>query len=164
MGLNSRSGDDGFTDFADGRVTKDHPAIETLGALDETGAALGLAAALLNQTGPSELVVQVRELQRALLDLGACLAGLKTCDWLAHVVQLEELITANTLADPMAGFVLQGQSPAGAALQLARTAARRAERRWLAATSGPGPELAWLNRLSKLLFVLALKAEALARN
>ncbi len=159
MALNLRGGDDGCTDFAGQRVSKDHAAIEALGALDEVGAALGLAAALLDQAGESGLVAQLRELQLALIDLGACLAGLKRCDWQARLGALDELIAEAADVKRPAAFVLQGQNPAGAALHLARTAARRAERRWLTFTAQAGPEQAWLNRLSELLFVLALRTD-----
>lgn len=151
--------DKGLTELNGGRVSKDHAMIEALGALDETGAALGLAAALLTQDGLLEPAELIRRLQSELLDLGASLAGEHACFWPERLLELERQLAARAPLSRPAAFILQGQTPAGAALHLARTAARRAERRWVAAVAQPGPELAYLNRLSELLYIMALKAE-----
>jgi len=161
MAGDGRRGDGGQTDLNNVRVAKDHAMIEALGALDETGAALGLAAALLEQDGLIEQAGVIRRVQADLLDIGACLLGLKDCDWSERTLGLEQQIEQRSPGNMPEVFVLQGQTPAGAALHLARTAARRAERRCVSALRQSGREvrLGYLNRLSELLYVMALRAE-----
>ena len=161
MAGDGRRGDGGQTDLNNVRVAKDHAMIEALGALDETGAALGLAAALLEQDGLIEQAGVIRKVQADLLDIGACLLGLKDCDWSERTLRLEQQIEQRSPGNMPEVFVLQGQTPAGAALHLARTAARRAERRCVSALRQSGREvrLGYLNRLSELLYVMALRAE-----
>ena len=95
------------------------------------------------------------------LDIGACLLGLKDCDWSERTLGLEQQIEQRSPGNMPEVFVLQGQTPAGAALHLARTATRRAERRCVSALRQSGREvrLGYLNRLSELLYVMALRAE-----
>jgi cob(I)alamin adenosyltransferase len=162
----TRRGDGGETDlFGGARVAKDHLRVEAYGAVDETNAALGLAAAASTQDDVRALAA---ELQSRLFDLGAVLA---TPDPERHakaqlpgpsaedVDALEARIDAfETELAPLRRFVLPGGDPAAAGFHLARTVCRRAERRAVAlARVEPVDPLVirFLNRLSDLLFVLA---------
>jgi cob(I)alamin adenosyltransferase len=161
----NHAGDDGTTGLlGQSRVPKYGPRLETLGALDEASAALGLARAFSQaaQTGPILAEVQ-RDLYALMAEVAAApenAAAFRTLErarfeWLES--QTEAL---SNLAPLPGGFILPGDSPAGAALDLARTVVRRAERR-VAELLERG-ELAnrllqqYLNRLSSLCFALEL--------
>ncbi|EKP94696.1 cob(I)yrinic acid a,c-diamide adenosyltransferase [Thermaerobacter subterraneus] len=167
MKIYTRTGDAGETGMlGGGRVPKAHPRVEAYGAVDELNAALGWAAALLDGADPAPVIHQ---LQQECFALGADLAappgpareaatGLPRVT--AQQVQaLEGLIDRyDAQLPPLRQFILPGGAPAAAALHLARTVARRAERRVaaLAAQEEVNPVvLQYLNRLSDLLFVLA---------
>jgi cob(I)alamin adenosyltransferase len=160
----TRTGDAGDTSLFDGtRVRKHDPRVDAYGEVDETNAWLGLArAAGLDPALDAEIV----RLQRDLFALGAQLAD--PADKLAprvtkavlsddDVVRLEQLIDAlEEELPPLRRFILAGGTPAGAALHVARTVCRRAERRMVALD--PPIDLVlirYINRLSDLLFVLA---------
>lgn len=166
MKIYTRTGDRGETGLLGGhRVAKSHPAIEVCGDLDETNAAIGLAVA----TGiADELRAVLEPVQQDLFDVGshvaACLGTQRPTPALRadRVAELERLIDAHdAVLPPLTAFVLPGGSPAGAALHLARTVCRRAERglvRLLEARPDAGrlaDDLVYLNRLADLLFVLA---------
>jgi cob(I)alamin adenosyltransferase len=159
----TRTGDKGETGLPDGtRVPKSDPRIEACGELDELNAWLGLAS---SQLGPDGDVRNVLEhLQRNLLALGARLAdpdghsaarAPRTALTAADVKRLEDWIDRfdSELGD-LRRFILPGGSAAGAALHVARAVCRRAERR-IAALGADADALAYINRLSDLLFVLA---------
>lgn len=167
----TRTGDDGTTArFLGGRVSKADPVVEVSGAIDETVAALGLARAL---TTDADLSASLLQLQRELFVVGADLAtaegkrgkleadvSLVTPNMVARV---ESLIDRTVERHPLAKeFIVPGVNPVSAALDVARTAARRAERRAVdVATSDRevnGDALRYLNRISDLLFVLARAA------
>ncbi|MBI3002393.1 MAG: cob(I)yrinic acid a,c-diamide adenosyltransferase [candidate division NC10 bacterium] len=166
MKIYTRTGDKGKTGLFDGtRVSKADVRVEAYGAVDETSALLGVAAA---NTTDVELQGILQDLQRDLFAVGAQLAdpkwGVKarkekTRLSQSRVAELEALIDrAEAELPPLKRFILPGGSPAGAVLHLARTVCRRAERRIvaLAATVTVSPVLlAYVNRLSDLLFVLA---------
>ena len=157
------SGDDGTTGLlGGGRAAKDDLRIEAYGTIDEASSAIGLAKALAGHSGVKEVC---EELQRGLYRLGAELAtnpektGSFGATTAADVDRLGLLMKDLEAEAPMpAGFVLPGTTPASAALDLARTVVRRAERRVVAMAGAgllPNPEAArWLNRLSLVLFVL----------
>jgi len=163
--LFTRTGDDGTTGLlGEGRLPKSHPRIETLGTLDEASAALGLARSLCKaeQTGPL-LVEAQRDLYALMAEVAATpenAAQFRTLDsgrvqWL--VSQAEAISALVPLPDE---FILPGDSPGAAALSLARTIVRRAERR-LAGLLDQGEIenhvlLQYLNRLSSLCFALEL--------
>ncbi len=155
----TRTGDRGETGLADGeRRPKDDPRVEALGAVDELNAHLGLLAGLLAAGEPAAPLVE--ELQQLLLDLGAELATPGRQDLgPADVRRLEEALDGlNAELPPLEEFLLPGGGPAAAQAHVARTVCRRAERRLvaLARREPVNPHaLAWLNRLSDLLFVLA---------
>lgn len=166
----TRTGDGGMTRLASGaQVMKSDARVAAYGDVDETNACLGLAR-LHTAGGP--LDPMLARIQNELFDLGADLATpakpdeaegavLRILD--SQVSRLEAEIDAlNADLPPLASFVLPGGTPAAAALHLARTVARRAERAAvaLAETGEPvsPPALRYLNRLSDLLFVAARAA------
>lgn len=164
----TRTGDAGETGLFDGtRVSKADARVDAYGAIDETNAWLGLArAAGLD----AELSTMVESIQRDLFAVGARLADpskriagrvTKAAVTAADVVRLEGWIDAlEANLPPLRRFILAGGSPAGAALHVARTVCRRAERTIV--SLGPDevePDvLAYVNRLSDYLFVLARAA------
>ena len=179
MRIYTRKGDTGTTGLLYGgdRVSKADLRTEAYGTTDEAVAALGLArAAIGHQTDRVEvrLATLILRLQRELFVVGAELA--------THVDRRErlavgstlvtaEMVTAleadidelETVVEQPKEFVMPGETPTGAALDLARTIIRRAERRAVAlAADGGLPDsevLAYLNRLADLLFVMARAAD-----
>jgi cob(I)alamin adenosyltransferase len=152
----TRTGDQGSTGLFGGeRVAKDSARIEALGAVDETNAAIGLARALLNIEPDLERMLD--RIQHLLFDLGADLAspGQSRRVGAARTARLEaDIDRLEAQLEPLKAFILPGGAPAAAALHLARTVCRRAERAVVAV--GEEPEaLIFLNRLSDLLFVAA---------
>jgi cob(I)alamin adenosyltransferase len=163
----TRTGDEGTTGlFGGGRVDKHHPRVEAYGDVDELNAALGLARAVEPMPRIDEVLVPV---QRDLFAIGALLATpdrermhqqldkARIDD--ERIAQLERAIDdGEAELAPLKAFILPGGTPKAAALHVARTVCRRAERRVVAlAREIEIPELAlrYLNRLSDLLFVLA---------
>lgn len=165
MKIYTRTGDAGETGLFDGtRVSKADPRVEAYGEIDELNAALGLARA---SGVDAEVGAILEALQRDLHAVAARLAdparriaprvekASVTSDLVAsleaHIDRFEAELP------PLRRFVLAGGCQAAAVLHLARTICRRAERRIV----GLGPEaadaeiLAYVNRLSDLLFVLA---------
>jgi cob(I)alamin adenosyltransferase len=168
MRIYTRTGDQGFTGLSGGaRARKSDPRIEALGAVDETNAALGLARAHTREDAVLDPILE--GLQHRLFDLGADLAspGAQGRITPAQIEGLEEAIDRlEADLEPLRAFILPGGGPAAAALHLARTVARRAERA-LVAMEGAGEAfdpnaLAMLNRLSDLLFVAARHANRAA--
>lgn len=164
MGIYTRKGDDGTTGLLfGGRVGKDSPRIELNGAVDEAQAALGSARA--ESEPDSELDGLLVRLERELYVLMAEVATaaenrdrlsgttLVTADMVAG---LEALIDeyAGRFAMPKA-FVIPGHSRRSAALDVARTTVRRAERLVGAAGLGDSAVGPYLNRLSDLVWTLA---------
>jgi cob(I)alamin adenosyltransferase len=163
----TRGGDAGETSLGDGeRVPKSSPRIWAYGTVDETGAAIGVAIASGLEPAVAELLQRV---QNDLFDLGADLSVPIDTDRghgksrlrieEAHVTALERACDQHgqRLA-PLTSFVLSGGTPQSAALHLARTVCRGAERHAvaLAAEQPVNPHaLSYLNRLSDLLFILA---------
>ena len=157
----TRGGDAGETGRAGGgRVPKDDPAIEAGGEVDELSAQLGFALSLPEV--PAEHAEWLRRVQNDLFDLGAELSAPAAAlvDWAiggADVAWLDEACERlNAGLEPLDSFLLPGGGPPyPAQLQVCRAVCRRAERR-LVATGEAGPAaLAYLNRLSDFLFILA---------
>ena len=156
----TRTGDDGSSGLVDGsRVSKSGPRMTAIGEVDEANAAIGMAIALLI---PGDLTEHLLGIQNDMFDLGADLAtpgeiGLRIVA--SQVERLEQAIDAmNAELEPLQSFILPGGSAAVAALHLARTVVRRAERAAVALNESQplNPHLlAYLNRLSDLLFVTA---------
>jgi cob(I)alamin adenosyltransferase len=164
----TRSGDAGSTRLATGApVSKADLRVEAYGAVDETNACLGLAR--VHTAGAGEFDAILARVQNELFDLGADLAtpekpgeapgsSLRIID--SQVARLEsEIDILNAELPPLTSFILPGGKPAAAALHLARTVCRRAEREAVrlveAGEPVNGPALRYLNRLSDLLFVAA---------
>jgi cob(I)alamin adenosyltransferase len=168
----TRTGDEGQTSLFDGtRVAKTDPRVAAYGDVDELQAVLGLAVA--SGIDPP-LATMVTALQRDLFALAARLADpshriaprvSKAIVDATSVSRLEHWIDElDAGLPPLRHFILSGGSPGGAALHLARTVCRRAER----AVVALGPEAVepvirtYLNRLSDLLFVMARAANRAA--
>jgi cob(I)alamin adenosyltransferase len=165
----TRAGDAGETSLGEGsRVPKTDVRIEAYGTVDELNSVLGLALA---GGLPEELRPWLEQVQNDLFDLGADLSvpledtkreRLRVTR--GQVERLEELCDlVNERLEPLRSFVLPGGTEASARLHVARAVCRRAERRAvaLAEEQDANPEaLAYLNRLSDLLFILARAANA----
>jgi len=161
----TRTGDDGTTGLLyGGRVRKDAPAPRAYGAVDEAQAALGLARAEAERGG--ELDTLLVRIER---DLYVCMAELATAPENQHkltdgttrvtpemVGALEPVIDDLLARFPMpSDFVIPGGTRVGAALDVARTLTRRAERESLAVAGDGSSAVAYLNRLSDLLWAMA---------
>ncbi len=166
----TRTGDDGTTGLVDGTRRAKHDArMQAIGEVDEANSAIGLAARVVE----GDVAAELTRIQNDLFDLGADLATplgeVGGSDFApsamvlrivpAQAVWLEAAIDGhNTRLTPLNSFILPGGSEAAARVHLARAIARRAER---AATALAQAEpvnpaaLAYLNRLSDYLFVLA---------
>ena len=161
----TRTGDEGTTGLlGEGRVPKFDDRIEALGAVDEATAAMGLARASAQapQTAPLLLQAQ-RDLYKLMAEVGATpenAAKFRSIDQ-ARVDWLEEQTDSlEQITEMPREFILPGDVPASAALALARTIVRRAERRVVSLFHAGKLEnqflLVYLNRLSSLLFMLEL--------
>jgi cob(I)alamin adenosyltransferase len=162
----TRAGDTGETSLGDGsRVPKTDPRIEAYGTVDELNSLIGLALAA---DLPDEFRPWLEQIQNDLFDVGADLSvpADDTRERLRieqeQVGRLEELCDlVNARLEPLKSFVLPGGSEAAARLHVARAVCRRAERLTvgLAETASVNPAaVAYLNRLSDLLFILARAA------
>jgi cob(I)alamin adenosyltransferase len=167
MKIYTRTGDTGETAlFGGGRVPKDHPRVAAYGDVDELNSVIGLARA----TVPADLFDPLLEsIQHDLFSIGGHLATpdpervKKALEKAAlspdRVTEFERAMDeAERELPPLRAFVLPAGSPKAAALHLARTVCRRAERSVVHLAHGNDvPELfvVYLNRLSDLLFTLA---------
>jgi cob(I)alamin adenosyltransferase len=167
----TKTGDDGTTGrLFGGRVSKADPVIEACGTLDEAVAALGLGRAILEDERLQQIVL---ELQRGLFAVAAEIAanprarerlvpGISSVT-AEMTASLEQTIDALLAEHPLRpAFVVPGATPASAALDLARTFLRRAERGLIAGRDGgmtvSGTLIAYVNRASDLAYVLARRA------
>jgi len=164
----TRSGDAGTTALGSGaRVPKHHLRIAAYGTVDETNAFVGLARVNLGKDAAA-LDDKLTRIQNDLFDLGADLCVPESADRTgaeplriiaAQVERIErEIDELNAELQPLRSFVLPGGSPAAAALHVARTVCRRAERLMVELAAVPGesvgaPALKYINRLSDFLFV-----------
>lgn len=160
----TRTGDDGTTGLLfGGRVRKDGAAPRAYGAVDEAQAALGLARA--ESERGSELDELLVRLER---DLWVVMAELATDPSNRHKLGPKSVVSAEMVAalepliddlttrfDPPREFVVPGQTRIAALLDLGRTVVRRAERRALAVAAPGSHVVAYLNRLSDLLWTMA---------
>lgn len=166
----TRTGDDGTTGLGTGeRVRKDSLRVAAYGTVDEANAAIGVARCGM---GPADAAVDamLATIQNDLFDLGADLCvpdrgaplpyePLRITT--AQVERLEQDIDKlNAELSPLNSFILPGGSPAAAALHVARTVSRRAERLIVELQADPAevvstPAVAYVNRLSDFLFVAA---------
>lgn len=162
----TRTGDDGTTGLVDGSRCPKHAArMEAIGAVDEANSAIGLAVVAL---AGSDHAAALTRIQNDLFDLGADLATPGTdfapSEMVLRIVPaqatwLEQAIDGlNETLAPLTSFILPGGSEAAARVHVARASVRRAERSMtaLAAAQPANPAaLAYINRLSDYLFVLA---------
>ena len=158
----TRTGDGGSAGLVDGsRVSKSSLRMTAIGEVDEANAAIGVAIAALEHGEVSNMLLRI---QNELFDLGADVATPGEVDGALRVVssqveRLEREIDAmNEKLAPLASFILPSGSAGVSALHLARATARRAERAAVALNESEplNPHLlAYLNRLSDLLFVTA---------
>ncbi|MDQ4044218.1 MAG: cob(I)yrinic acid a,c-diamide adenosyltransferase [Chloroflexota bacterium] len=171
MRIYTAKGDSGATDLLGERVGKDDPRIDLIGALDESTSAIGLGRAHATVPEWQELLIQAqKDLYQIMAEL-AFVDELRPDAYRLPAERTEWLESSIADVEPTVElppqFVLPGDTVAGAALDVARSVVRRAER--LAVTlhrAGqlPNPEiLRYLNRLSSLLFIVA-RAEDLASN
>ncbi|PSQ91102.1 MAG: ATP:cob(I)alamin adenosyltransferase [Proteobacteria bacterium SW_6_67_9] len=153
----TRTGDGGTTGLGDGsRTDKDGARVIAFGTVDELNAAIGMMAV---HPMPQPIAAILFEVQHHLFDLGGelCVPGYDAVeagqgDWLEA-----KLDAYNAELPPLKDFILPGGGPAAAACHFARTVCRRAERcvHTLQRSEPVNPHgLAYLNRLSDLLFVL----------
>lgn len=179
MSIATRKGDDGTTGLLYGqRVPKDHPQIEAVGAFDELNVAIGAVKPLLGDSGRDQavraLLLAAQANLIALMGELAC-AEADTARYAASKFEKVSAADVQRLDDAVAelegrglkfhGWATPGGTARAAAFEMARTTARRAERRL---TSLPAhgrsvrPELRqFVNRLSDLLWLLAREAEQL---
>lgn len=163
--LYTRTGDDGQTGLSVGaRTPKTSLRVEALGDVDETNACIGLARAQLSDE--PELDGILDRVQHLLFDLGADLAAPGQARRISaqSANKLEAVIDGLMgSVEPLRAFILPGGTAAAAALHLARTVCRRAERAVIRLGEGPEPTAepqaqVFLNRLSDLLFAAARHA------
>ena len=158
----TRTGDKGSAGLVDGsRVSKSSLRMTAIGEVDEANAAIGVAIAALEE-GP--VSGQLLEIQNDLFDLGADIATPGEVEGALRIVESQierlerDIDVMNTGLSPLRSFILPGGSPGVAALHLARTIVRRAERAAVALNEVEpinARVLAYLNRLSDHLFVAA---------
>jgi cob(I)alamin adenosyltransferase len=163
----TRGGDAGETSLGDGsRVSKLDPRIQAYGTVDELNAAVGV---VLAGDGAAAIRPVLERVQNELFDLGADLSVPLHVEGRLRVEQPlvdrleEECDRLNAELPELRSFVLPGGTPTAAALHVARTICRRAEREVIdaAGTVEISPLVAvYLNRLSDLLFILSRTANA----
>ena len=169
MKIYTKTGDSGDTGlFGGGRVPKSHPRVEAYGEVDELNATIGLARSIEMMPRIDEVLAPI---QRDLFAIGALLATPDREKMRQHlekarvdeerVAELEQAIDdGDRELEPLKSFIMPGGTPKAAALHVARTVCRRAERRVvelqeLHETEIPQLVVIYLNRLSDLLFTLA---------
>jgi len=161
----TRQGDDGSTTlFGGGHVPKHHPQPETFGAVDEATSALGLARALSTAPKTNEFVKEMQQrLYLVMAELAVAVGKDIPTEFVTTAADVERLETIaaelEAEAPPPPEFVIPGETPAGGALDVARTVMRRAEReasRLRESGHDFNPEiLRYLNRASSVLYDLA---------
>jgi len=163
----TKTGDGGDTGlFGGGRVAKNHPRVEAYGDVDELNATLGFVRAVEPMPRVDEVLVPI---QRDLFAIGALLATPDRDKMRQHlekarvddarITDLERAIDDGVAElEPLRSFIVPGGTPKAAALHVARTVCRRAERRVVELgrdSEIPALVVIYLNRLSDLLFTLA---------
>lgn len=167
----TRTGDRGETGLFGGqRVRKDNVRVDAYGEVDELNSTLGVVCVHLEAQGETEMVEGLRQIQVDLFTVGANLAtpapedGGRESDHIptlpeGRIAWMEQWIDrAETELEPLKSFILPGGTAAAAALHLARTVCRRAERKTVSLSYEAHVReefVRYLNRLSDLLFTLA---------
>jgi cob(I)alamin adenosyltransferase len=166
MKIYTKTGDKGTTSLIYGqRVAKNDGRVEAYGSCDETNSMIGLALSYLKNTQfeeKSSLINIFNKIQTTLFHVGAELATPtgKEVKWKLRdedIAELEKQIDKwDSVLPPLTNFILPGGHPVGAALHVARTVVRRAERSAVTLGDDVNPlVLSYLNRLSDFLFVAA---------
>ena len=146
------------------RVRKDDPRVEAYGTCDEANSMIGFAASLLRKEdflGKESLMKSLERIQTMLFHVGSYLStpGGKEVKWPLKEEEIRnlerEIDELNGRLEPLQNFILPGGHQAGAALHVARTVVRRAERLTVKMGNNDGIVLKYLNRLSDWLFVAA---------
>ena len=166
----TKTGDDGTTGLGTGeRRFKYDLRVAAYGTVDEANACIGMAR-VHTANSHADVDAMLARIQNDLFDLGADLATPETEEPPAHeplriiasqVSRLEaDIDTLNAALSPLRSFILPGGTPAAAALHLARTVSRRAERLMVELAEKPGEHvsgdaLKYINRVSDFLFVAA---------
>lgn len=155
----TRTGDAGHTGLGDGsRTAKDNPRVEAFGSVDELNGHIGLLIA--QAAVPAAIRATLTAIQHELFDLGGelCIPGHQAIGE-AHIARLEQALDAlNSDLPALQEFILPGGNVAAATAHVARAVCRRAERRVVSLARAErvhAPAIAYLNRLSDLLFVIA---------
>lgn len=161
----TRKGDDGLTTWiGKGRIKKTDLRMETLGSVDEASGTLGLARSLSKNLEINSILLHVqRDLSGMMGEIAADPAEAARF----RTIQSEQVAWLEERADTISqsietprSFVMSGDTPGGGALDMARSVVRRAERRVIELSETDGLKnpfiIAYLNRLSSLLFVLEL--------
>lgn len=178
MSIVTKTGDQGATSLMYGRrVSKCHPRVEAYGAVDELNAALGLAKASASPPEMRELIVSIQkdlivlmgELATAVEDLPRYVQDGFSLLQPTLTAKLDEAVKAIEVRRPrFDGWATPGANPASAALDLARTVCRRAERHVCALHEAGQLNnleiIVYLNRLSDLLWLMARWLETPAEN
>jgi len=167
MKIYTKTGDSGQTGlFGGGRVAKSHPRVSAYGDVDELNSAIGLAMAIAPLARIDDVLAPI---QHDLFAIGALLATPDREKMQRHlekanvddarIHQLERAIDAgDDELEPLKAFIMPGGTPKAAALHVARTVCRRAERHVVELADDeqiPAVVVIYLNRLSDLLFTLA---------
>jgi cob(I)alamin adenosyltransferase len=167
----TRTGDTGETGlFGGGRVPKDHARVDAYGDVDELNAFLGVVRSVEPMSRVDDVILPI---QRDLFAIGALLATPNREKMREHlskarigddrISELErEIDSGEAELEPLKAFIVPGGTPKAAALHVARTVCRRAERRIVSLTREediPAVVVTYMNRLSDLLFVLARVAD-----
>lgn len=167
MKIYTRTGDKGDTGlFGGGRVPKNHPRVDAYGDVDELNAAIGLAMAVQPLPRIDDVLAPI---QHDLFAIGALLATPDIEKMRRHldkanlgetrIAELERAIDdGDDELEPLKAFIMPGGTPKAAALHVARTVCRRAERKVVGLATEdeiPSVVVIYLNRLSDLLFTLA---------
>ena len=168
----TRSGDDGATTlWGGGRIPKSHPQPEAFGAIDEATSAIGLGRALACAPRTNDIAIGLqRRLYLIMAELAVAPGKAIPDDFTTKAEHVEQLETwaaeLESLAPPPREFVIPGEAAGAAALDLARTTVRRAERETVRLRDADHPvnpeTLRWLNRASSVLFDLARYEESVA--
>jgi cob(I)alamin adenosyltransferase len=160
MKVYTKTGDKGTTGLYTGqRVDKNSPRVEAYGCVDEINSALGMARALVKNAEVRDTILELQKLlmQRVMSDL----ASIGTVSYTKEqdVARLEQLIDSFSLRmAPLNHFIVPGDSPGAAALDVARTTTRRAERQLVRLSQQENIDevlIVVLNRLSDLCFTLS---------
>ena len=157
MSIVTEKGDDGFTDYPGvsainedcGRIRKDNPYIEYLGTLDELDAFLALCEIALQSDGNGQFSGLIKKVREELF----------ASDNHQHTNWLEQQIAALEKENPVQGFVRTWTNTTAATINIARTICRRCERILVHSQTTVPFSLPWFNRLSDLLFLIAVSVE-----